>query len=157
MTCQTIMTANPQVLHREDTVKTALNLLVSQRILALPVVDRDGRYTGMFGKRRLFSLMLPTVVAIDELLPNIAHLPDLAFLPDDLSSLRERLKAIADHPVSEYVDKTVPVLRPDSPLMAAVLLLYRTRNFIPVVEEKTGRLIGVVSSWDTLNKIGEDT
>lgn len=156
MTCQSIMTVHPPVLRPDDTVRTALKLLVSQRILAAPVVDQDGRYTGMFGKRRLFSLLLPTVVAIDEVLPNIAHLPDLAFLPDDLGAMRDRLKAVADHPVAEYVDKTVPVLRPDSPLMAAVLLLYRTRNFIPVVEERTGRLVGVVSSWDTLGRIGED-
>jgi hypothetical protein len=46
-------------------------------------------------------------------------------------------------------------LKPDSPLMEAVLLVYRTRNFVPVVEPASKRLIGVVSTWHILAKLEE--
>ena len=46
-----------------------------------------------------------------------------------------------------------PTLKPDSPLMEAVLLVYRTRNFVPVVDPASKRLIGVVSTWHILAQL----
>jgi CBS domain-containing protein len=46
-----------------------------------------------------------------------------------------------------------PILRPDTPVTTALFLLYRTRNFLPVVEESTEKLVGVVSTWDVLAKV----
>jgi CBS domain-containing protein len=39
--------------------------------------------------------------------------------------------------------------------MEAVLLVYRARNFVPVVDPASGRLEGVVSTWDILAKLEE--
>ena len=155
MTCREIMIVNPPVLHARDTVAAAVRGLLAHHVLSMAVVDDEGRYLGMFAKSRLFGLVLPTIVAMEEVLPNFATLSDLAFLPDNLDDMRARLRAVADRPVGDYADRTVPVLRPDSPLMASVMLLYRTRNFLPVVEERTDRLLGVVSTWDTLTKLAE--
>ncbi len=153
MPCREIMSPNPALLHPADTVGHAVSLLLAQRVLSLPVVDDQGRYLGMFAKSRLFSLLLPTVVAIDEILPRLAQLPDLGFLSDDIDDLRERLQQISGRSVGEYLDQSVPVMRPDTPVMAAVLLFYRQRNFLPVVEAQDGRLVGVISTWDTLARI----
>lgn len=153
MTCQSIMTLNPPVLHPDDTVAKALDLLVANKMLALPVVERDGRYLGMFGKRKLFGLVLPAIVAADETMPAMAQLSDLSFLPGDIDEAERRFRAVGSQPVKEHIDGTVPVLRPGSPLMEALLLLFRTRNFLPVVDQDTGKLVGIISSWDALNKI----
>lgn len=69
--------------------------------------------------------------------------------------MQERLRAIADLPVGRYVDASVPVLHPDSPVVAAVLQVFRTRNFVPVVDPATGKLAGLISTWDTLKKVRE--
>jgi CBS-domain-containing membrane protein len=155
MTCRSIMMPNSPVLQTDDKVGTAVDMLLAHKLLALPVIDRAGLYKGMFAKSRLFGLALPAVVAIEQMLPHVAQLPDLDFLPDYLPEMRERLKSVWDHPVGEYADNTVPVVRPDSPIVAAVLIVFRTRNFVPVVDPQTKKLVGLVSTWDTIAKIRE--
>ena len=110
---------------------------------------------GMFAKSRLFGLVVPTVLTLNDVAPGLGGHSDFGFMSDDLDDLRTRLQGLAHRPVVEFADATVPVLRPDSPLMAVLVLLYRTRNFLPVVEESSGRLAGVVSTWETLAKLAE--
>jgi CBS domain-containing protein len=153
MTCQTIMNPDPPYLREEDTVGYAVDLLLEKRLLALPVIDAERIYKGLFAKSRLFGLLLPGIVAIEQLLPKVAHIPDINFLPDYLPEMQDRFREIASHPVRQYADKTVPVVHPTSPVVAAVLMVFRTRNFVPVVEPATGKLAGMISSWDTIAKI----
>jgi len=156
VTCRQIMNGNPPVLHRNDSIGQAVELLLAHRCLALPVIDDDRRYLGMFAKSRLFGLMLPAIVALEEVLPNMARVTDLSYLSDDISDLRTRFGELRERPVGQYADANVPKVRPDSPLMEAILLVYRTRNFLPVVERDTNRLAGVISTWDILTKLGEN-
>lgn len=153
--CRELMTANPPTLAASDTVGRAVDLLREHRYLAIPVVDAAGRYLGMFAKSRLFGLMLPPSVALEESLPNIARLTQLAYLPTDLGELRQRYAAYRQRAVIEFADASVPTLRPDQPIMAVMLLIYRTRNFVPVVDPTSGRLEGVISTWDILTMLDE--
>jgi CBS-domain-containing membrane protein len=155
MTCQSIMNPDPPCLREQDTVAKAVDLLLEKRLLAMPVIDGNRIYKGLFAKSRLFGLLLPGIVAIEQMLPKIAHLPDINFLPDYLPEMQDRFRAIADHPVINYADLHVPVVHPDSPVVAAVLVVFRTRNFVPVIEPGTGTLVGMISSWDTIAKIRE--
>lgn len=149
MTCREIMNSEPPVVYAEETVGRALEVLLETRYLAVPVVDRERRYLGLFARSRLFGMMLPSIVSLEDVLPKIAQLTDLAYLSDDLEDLRERFAKLRDDPIGKYADATAPRLRPDSPLMEAILLVYRTRNFLPVVNGD-GLLIGMVSTWDVL-------
>ncbi len=153
ITCREIMDPSPSALGPEDTVARALDLLLERRQLAVPVVDASGKYLGMFAKSRLFGLMLPGVVAIEEQLPNAARISDLAFLAEEFRVLRERYAGLSDHRVGEFVDAGAPSVRPDTPVAEAVLLIFRTRNFLPVVEPSDGRLMGMVSTWDILERL----
>jgi CBS-domain-containing membrane protein len=155
MSCEAIMTVDPPVLHPSDTVGMAVDRLLSERVLALPVIEEDRRYIGMFAKSRLFGLLLPAVVATESAHPSMGKIPELGFLREYLPEMQARLRSIADHPVSRYVDSTVPVLHPDSPVVAAVLQVFRTRNFVPVVDKASGKLAGMISTWDTLAKVRE--
>lgn len=155
MTCREIMNPDPPVLMSTDTVGRALHILLQRRYLALPVVEADRRYVGLFAKSRLFGLMLPSIVTLEDVLPKIAQITDLAYLSDDLDDLRERFAALRHRSVAEYADRKAPTVRPDSPLMEAILLVYRTRNFVPVVDPASRRLEGVVSTWDILAKLEE--
>ncbi len=155
MTCQIIMTPNPAVLKAETTVAAAVKQLLKNRMLGMPVVDASGRYLGMFTKSRLFGLVLPSIIAIEEALPSAAHLEGLGFLSDNLDTMQARLDEIGSHPVGDYADSSVPALHPESPAVAAVVQLFRTRNFIPITDSKTGKLVGIVSTWETLAKLSE--
>jgi CBS domain-containing protein len=120
------------------------------------VVDSERRYLGLFAKSRLIGLMLPSIVALEDVLPKIAQMTDLAYLSDDIDDLRARFDALRNRPVSEYADREAPTLKPDSPIMEAVLLIFRTRNFVPVVDPASRRLLGMVSTWNILAKLEGD-
>jgi CBS domain-containing protein len=152
-TCRSIMTDNPVTIRRYETVDTALRMLLQNRLLALPVIDDDGRYIGMFLRSRLVALLLPRIVQLEQRIPEVARLMEVGFVSDTLADLQDRFRAVAHEPVEGYAQSDTPVLRPDTPVMNAVLFLYRTRSYLPVVDEKDGKLVGVVSTWDILGRI----
>jgi CBS domain-containing protein len=147
------MTANPVALHRADPVRKAVQVLLEQRMLGIPVVESDGRYAGMFARSELIAVMMPRVLALADRLPEIARMLDVGYISDSIDDVRARYRAVADDPVEKHMQTDAPVLRPDSPIITTLLFLHRTRNFLPVVEEKTGKLVGIVSTWDVLARI----
>jgi CBS domain-containing protein len=154
-TCRSIMMPQPPVLRRQQTVAEALRLLLDHHLLAVPIVEADGRYFGMFARSKLISLLLPRAVGIMETSTDQGRWLDFGYLPDTLDDLRARYQAVAGDPVDRHALLDTPKLRPDTPLMNALLFLYRNRSLLPVVEEGTGKLLGVVSTWDALARIAE--
>lgn len=150
--CRSIMSAPPAVLKPTDSVSFALQSIVTHRLPALPVVDTDGGYVGMLPRSRLIALAMPRVLSHEDEKHPLGHLLEVGFIQDTLSDLQARVDAVASEPVSRHMDTDVPVLQPDTPLMNTMLFLYRRRNILPVVEN--GRLLGIVSVWDVLARIG---
>ena len=150
--CRSIMSASPVVLKPTDSVLTALKTLVELQLPALPVVESDGRYVGMMPRSRLIALAMPRVLSHEDDQHPLSHLLQVGFIPDTLADLQARMDAVADEPLSLYLDTGVPVLTPETPLMNAMLCLYQRRNILPVVEN--GKLLGIVSVWDVLARIG---
>lgn len=155
-TCQSVMTDQPVVIHRNDTIQKALQVLLQHKLLALPVVDDDGRFVGMFLRSQLVALLLPRIVQMESKIPEIGRLLEVGFLTDTIEDTQSRFRTFADKPVGDYTQTDSPRVRPDTPIINAVLLLYRTRTYLPVVDEATGRLLGVVSTWDVLARIAGD-
>lgn len=150
--CRSIMSAPPAVLKPTDSVAFALQRIVKHRLPALPVVDTDGRYVGMLPRSRLIALAMPRVLSHEDEKHPLGHLLEVGFIQDTLTDLQARVDAVANEPVSRHMDTDVPVLQPDTPLMNTMLFLYRRRNILPVVEN--GKLLGIVSVWDVLARIG---
>ena len=111
------------------------------------MVDGDGRYTGVFDMWDLLALLLPKAATLDDLVPN------LSFLSDDLPALQQRMKEIGGQPVGPLARPDLPLLRPDTSPVEALLLFYRNRSTLPVVDEASGKLVGVMSYWDALAAI----
>jgi CBS domain-containing protein len=152
-TCRSIMTTGPVVIKASESVDKAMRMLLDNRLLGLPAVDDDGRYIGMFLRSRLVALLLPTIVQLEERLPEVSRLIELGFMTDTLDDAHDRFQKVAGDPVSKYLQTDTPILRLDTPVMNAVLYLYRTRSYLPVVDEASGKLLGVVSTWDVLGRI----
>lgn len=150
MTVSSIMTADPVTLRAHDRVGTAVDLLLGRRFLLLPVVDGDSRYLGEFDLWDLLSLLLPKAATLDKLVP------DLRFIADDLPGLREKFANQRDRPIGPLARTSLPHLAPDTPVTEALLLFYRHRSALPVVDA-AGRLVGVLSYWDALAAIAGKT
>ena len=144
MTCASIMTAEPVTLRDGDTVAKATQILLDNRFIILPVVDDGGRYKGQFGVFELLRILLPRAATIE------GEEFNLAFITDTIDDMRDELAAQAGTSIRDHVRTDLPVLGPGTPIIQTVLQIYRSRSPLPVVEEKTGRLVGVVSYWDAI-------
>jgi CBS domain-containing protein len=150
MTVRSIMTADPLTLRADDSVARAAELMLGHRYLILPVVDANDRYVGVFDMWDLLGLLLPKAATLDDLVP------DLGFLGDDLPGLQARLGEIGKQPVGPFARPDLPALKPTMSVTEALLLFYRNRSALPVVDEATKRVVGVLSYWDVLAAIAKD-
>ncbi|MGD2081692.1 MAG: CBS domain-containing protein [Chromatiales bacterium] len=146
-TASSVMDPQPSVMRADEPITKAIDIIMKNRYRNLPVVDYDGRYLGIFGISCLLRLVLPKAALME------GGLETLSFVGDTLSDLRARLKEFKDEPVSTCLSAEVSVVRPDTPLIETLLILYRTRTSLPVVDPETRRLVGMISYWDAGEKI----
>lgn len=147
MSIQELINENAVVLQDSTPIERATRQLLESRLSALPVIDADGHYLGVFSMHRLLSMLLPRAVLIE------GGVSDLGFVTDPMESLCERMREHGSHSVSEALEKSAPVAHPDTPLLEVVLHLYRGANDIPVVDRQTGRFLGMVSGSDLLARV----
>jgi len=147
MTARLIMDSSPTVLHANSTIRTAIRYIMENRYRNLPVVDENQCFLGVFGVDCLLRLALPKAVIMEKGL----HRAD--FICETLSDIHRRLQQYVDDPISSCMQSEVRTIQPDTPLVEALLTLYRERASVPVVEEGSCKLVGVISYWDAGSKI----
>jgi len=142
MTARLVMDPNPTVLRDTDLIKTAADAIMSGRYRRLPVVNANGRFIGMFGVNCLLRMVLPRALFLDDA-ERMARVVD-----ETLSDLHRRFKEVEDEPITICMMEDAVVIRPDTPLLEALLTLYNERVSLPVVDPESGRLEGLISYWD---------
>ena len=149
MTCKTVMLHDPIKVYDTATLGDAIELLYHHQIKTLPVVNAQGIYQGLFGIHTLVGRLLPRAATLDK----GAGLTDLTFVHDNLDTLCVRLMELLPEPVLQFTDRELRPISPDASLMETLLLLYRHRHNMPVVDPRDGRLVGFVTSWGVLGKL----
>jgi len=147
MSCEKIMIRNPKSVREDDTIGMAAREIVENHCISLPVVDADGRFVGLFGIFDLLALLVPRVAVIGNILPN------LQFLSDDDEVMRQKFVELRNSPLKRAVNREAARVHPNTPLIEAIRLLCRNHLTIPVVDEQTERLVGVISYWDAARYI----
>jgi len=141
-TAASVMDPNPTSVKPDDLIGTAARYIMQHRYRNLPVIDEEGRFLGIFGVNCLLRLVLPKAAVMEK------GLDQVSFIHETLSDLHERLRQVSTEPVSRCMNLDVATVPPDTPLVETLLLLYRTKTSIPVVEPESGRLLGMISYWD---------
>jgi len=151
MTAKLLMNPSPVVLGTDNTIaEGARQILIKQR-RSLPVVDGDGRFQGMLTANCLLYLCLPSAATMAKGLEN------MRYVTDSLQDVAERLTKYLDEPVSLCLKvENVAMVRPETPIVETLLILYQTKANLPVVEEGTDRLVGMISYFDVGTKIMEE-
>ncbi|MCB1785617.1 MAG: CBS domain-containing protein [Gammaproteobacteria bacterium] len=149
MTARLVMDPHPSVMRADETVAKAIEIIMQHRYRSLPVVDEDGCYLGVFGVNVLLKMVLPPAVILEK------GLTTAPFVTDDLHDLRRRLAGVEQQPVRAFMNDEAVAVNPDTPLVETLLVLYRTRASVPVVEPGTCRLVGMISYWDVGRRILE--
>ena len=147
MTARTLMNPDPMTLRPSDTVAVAAARILEHHLRHLPVVDAQGRYLGTFSIYSLLKLTLPQAVLDKHGLDNVA------FVTEHVSDLARRLGGRRDEPVQNWLN-VHEVAHPNTPAMEIMLLMLHGRTTsVPVVDKESGRLEGIVSFWDVLEKL----
>jgi CBS domain-containing protein len=147
MTARTLMNPDPMTLRPSDTVAVAAARILEHHLRHLPVVDEQGRYLGTFSIYSLLKLTLPQAVLDKHGLDNVS------FVTEHVSDLARRLGGRRDEPVQNWLN-VHEVAHPNTPAMEIMLLMLHGRTTsVPVVDKESGRLEGIVSFWDVLEKL----
>lgn len=147
MKCETIMKTPPTHLYVDTTVGEAIDVLIERHMYNVPVVDRNDIFVGEISSRRLIGLLLPTSMTMDLGLKNVG------FVRESHEELHSRLKKVKDHPISRYLATDIAVVYPDSPVIDALMLLYKKYIRIAVVDRGSRRLVGGISFITILRAI----
>ncbi|RRS31296.1 MAG: hypothetical protein OI74_14610 [Gammaproteobacteria bacterium (ex Lamellibrachia satsuma)] len=141
------MDPSPTVLKPTDTISTAVQEIMQHRYRQVPVVTEDGGFLGVFGVNCLLKLVLPKAAVMEK------GLTSLSFVYESLGDLHQRLKDMEHEPISICMKQDVEIVTPDTPLVETLLVLYRNRTSIPVVDPENNKLLGMISYWDVGEKI----
>ena len=148
MTVASIMHPDPLTLRADQTVGEAVRVVQEHRFRSMPVVEKDGTMIGQFGVHNLLAMIVPRVTTMR------GGLRGIGFMHDDMDDLRRRVADEWDEPVRDHAQTEVNVVAPDAPLSQCVLALYNKQENLPVVDAK-GKLIGILSYWDVIDKLVE--
>lgn len=130
---------SPLSLAADTPAREVLRRMLEQRINHVALRGTDGRFAGLVSVQALLSRIIPASARVDH------GLADLAFAGDALPMLVAHFRDLAVAPAVSLADESITVLRVDTPLMEAALMLSRSQGPLPVVDAD-GFLVGVLSS-----------
>ncbi|EHQ88207.1 sigma-54-dependent Fis family transcriptional regulator [Desulfosporosinus youngiae] len=114
LTVKQMMSKNFIVLHPDDSLRTVVQHYQDSRLDTLPVVDNDGKLTGVFPKKRLYRALLDGSSLDDPCTPYIIYQPvsissDLCY--DDMSMAVRTSKSLVDYVVAvDHENKPVGMI-----------------------------------------------
>jgi len=121
------------------TIREAAAVFVKSHVGLLPVVDADGRLTGVVGLQDLLTLELPDFVRF---------IQDLDFVHDFGAVETTRHPAeVLEQPVGTLMKPPITVHEDSGLLRAYALMLQHNLHDMPVVSDD-GRLLGIASRVD---------
>ena len=126
------------LLRKDMTVEEAVRVILDSGLPALPVVDGDGAFAGIFGEREFMAALFPGYVR---------ELRFAGFVSKSLDEALEkraacRREAVGRHMNTEHVD--VPADASD--VQVAETFLHHRVLIVPVREG--GRVVGVITRGD---------
>ncbi len=137
-----VVTANAR-----DTVHDALELMIENKVSALPVVDHQGRCVGILST----SDFVDVTYELEEGLNAAEHQSELWWG----LFIRNLSQNVGQQSVMDLMTEDVVSVRPDTLLVRAADDMLRERvHRLPVVDD-AGRLLGIVSMSDVLQAFVE--
>jgi CBS domain-containing protein len=144
-TISDLVQATPPLLHVDDTVEDAVRRVLDSGMPALPVVDADERFAGIFGEREFMGAVFPGY---------LKELKHAGFVPRSLDEALEkretcRRENIGKHMLTEHVE-----VSPDfSDSQVAETFLHHRVLVVPVVED--GHVVGMITRSDFFRALAE--
>jgi CBS domain-containing protein len=133
------------VLAADEHVEKAVRRVLESDLPALPVIERAGRFCGIFGEREFFGALFPGY---------LRELKYAGFVPRALEPALEKRAACRHEPVGAYMSTEHIEVGPDfSDAQVAETFLHHRVLIIPVVDD--GRLIGIITRRDFFRAVAD--
>lgn len=133
------------LIHARDPVGEATRAVLDSGLPALPVVDDDERFVGIFGEREFLSAVFPGY---------LKELTYAAFVPRSLEDALEKRRECRADPVSTYMNtEHVDVGTDFSDTQVAEIFLHHRVLLVPVVDER--RVVGVITRSEFFRSVAE--
>lgn len=132
-------------LRTDQEVGAAVQAILSAEVPALPVIDDENRFKGIFGEREFIGAIFPGY---------LGELKYAGFVSEKLSETLEKRASCRSEPVSKYMNTEHIDVGPDwSDAQLAEIFLHHRVLIIPIVEE--GRVVGIITRWDFFRTLAE--
>ncbi|MEQ8785686.1 MAG: CBS domain-containing protein [Pirellulaceae bacterium] len=143
-TVRELMSKDVVNIHFHETVHDALQLMVENRLAALPVIDGHRHCVGMISTADLIDLTLE----VDDELNDASKGPaSPQWLLDQFA------EGLGHQKIEELMTENVTNIGPDAPLLEATSLMVKHHiHHLPVVDDE-GKLLGILSTIDILRAV----
>ena len=133
------------LIHARDPVADATQSVLDSGLPALPVVDDDERFTGIFGEREFLGAVFPGY---------LKELKYAGFVKRSLEDALEKRRECRADAVSEYMNtEHVDVGSDFSDAQVAEIFLHHRVLLVPVVDD--GNVLGVITRSDFFRSVAE--
>ena len=141
-----IMTTKVITVHPDTEVVKAAGLMLEHHINGLPVVDRDGRLTGVICQSDLITQQKKIP------LPSFFVLLDSAIPLTSPKRIKKELQKMAAIRVEEAMTRDPITVAPETPLEdIATTMVKNNIHVLPVLDQ--GRLVGIIGKEDILSTL----
>ena len=136
---------SPPLLRTDERVESAVRRVLGAELPALPVVDADERYAGIFGEREFMEALFPGY---------LKTLKGAAFLTRSLDEALEKREGCRVEPVGRYMNtEHVEVGADFSDAQVAEIFLHHRVLVIPIVDG--GRVEGLITRSDFFRALAQ--
>lgn len=147
MPCETATLTDVYTVKPNMKVEEALAYIHEKNVRTMPVIDEDNRLLGMFGLAPLMKSLLPVAVTMEE------GLQKLGFVVGAGPGIAKRLKKAKDKTVADVMQQDVIVVYPATSLWEGIRLMVKYGSPIPVVEEESGKFLGILSEQSAMTDL----
>ncbi len=145
-----VMTPDPAVVKADDSLQTAIALLVEKKISALPVVDAQGKLVGIISD----SDLTWQETGVDTP-PYIMLLDSVIYLQNPAKHDAEIHKALGQT-VGEVMSKKVYTIHPEKIVREAAHLMHEKHvGRLPVIAQDSEKVIGIITQGDIIRAMAQ--
>jgi CBS domain-containing protein len=140
-----LVTRDVPLLRKDQTVREAVALALQAELPALPVVDAQDRFAGVFGEREFMEALFPGY---------LGKLKSASFVTRSMEDVLEKRQSCATETIEQYMNAEHVEVRSDfSDVQVAEVFLHHRVLIVPVIED--GRVVGVITRRDFFRTLAE--